>query len=72
MILEFIQKEQAERETGAPTNSLFTFEIEIVWNSKDFRMLIMEPYKGLSDHIVHLQCYTQHILMSGTTEEVLC
>ena len=69
---ECVQREQRDRGIGARVTSPFTRNIETTIAPREWKMPTMEPYKGTSDPIVHLQRYTQHMLMSGATEGVLC
>ena len=66
---ECVQREQRDRGIGARVTSPFTRNIETAITAREWKMPTMEPYKGTSDPIVHLQRYTQHMLMSGATEE---
>jgi len=52
--------------------SPFTQPIETTITPREWKMPSMEPYKGTSDPVIHLQRYTQHMLMSGASEGVLC
>ena len=69
---ECVQREQRDRGIGARVTSPFARNIEIAITPREWKMPTMEPYKGTSDPVVHLQRYTQHMLMSGATEGVLC
>jgi len=69
---ECLRRELAERGIAGRVTSPFTREIEIAITLMDWKMPSMEPYKGIFDSIIHLQRYTQHMLMSGATEGVLC
>ena len=72
MFREYIRKEQLERGVGARVSSPFTRSIEAAPTSREWKMPTMDSYKGTSDPIIHLQRYSQHMLMNGATEGVLC
>ena len=69
---ECVQRDQRDRGIGSRLTSPFIRNIETAITPREWKMPTMEPYKGTSDPIVHLQRYTQHMLMSRATEGVLC
>lgn len=65
---ECVQRDQRDRGIGARVTSPFAHNIENAITPREWKMPTMEPYRGTSDPVVHLQRYTQHMLMSGATE----
>lgn len=69
---ECVHRKQVERRIEARIGNPFSMEIVTSQNPKCFKMPIMDPYQGLTNPIVHLQRYTQHMLISGAMAEVIC
>ena len=72
MFWEYLRREQLERGIEARVSSPFTKSIEAAPTPREWKMPTMDPYKGTLDPIIHLQCYSQHMLMNGAIEGVLC
>jgi len=67
---ECLEREQREHGIREGITSPFTSDIEMV-TPREWKISSMEPYRGTSDSIVHLQSI-QHMLMSRAVERVLC